>query len=273
MKRYTLKFTLQDSTLSSDELREAVEEVLLRLHPRITYKIRQVKAGGSGQMMAEIAVDGKRDLLESAFRAQEWKVPVRLESMGWGWMTNDGSKISTEPGSSLFELDPLAAVRPMEGNGEFQLNKKPGRLRYMIMIISTMGMVFLLIANGVHSHSLILQIAYIIGFSVWLFSLNEMPLDVRVYAEKVIFTNEGLAVKYWLRKQPARLAWEEIWGLEYTEPVCVVFKSGGKNRVLLSERFGCKEQKVVLKTIVERAGLYFVEGNFRNLLYRRYDSK
>ena len=111
-----------------------------------------------------------------------------------------------------------------------------------------------------------------VSFGIFLFSLNDTPLDFSVYAEKIGIKQQKLEVSYWLLKEPVSLKWDKIWGLDYVIPVCMVYSEGGKTRFLLSERFGCKEKPIVMKTIVKRANLNFVEGNFRKVMYRRYDA-
>ncbi len=272
MKRYTLKFMLLDTKITCDQIRGAVEEVLLRLHPRITYKFMRVVVGEDGEVLAEIAMEGHKELLESAIKSKDWKLPVRLASIGWGWVANIVEERSSTPGTPVYNLDPLSSVNPLDGQGKFRLNKRRLWLRYIVLVITTLIMTLLIIANFIHKYSPVLEGIYILVFLVWMFSLNETPNDFRVYAENVICDQEELVVKYWFRKRPIQLRWEEIWGMNYSQPVCVVFRMDGKIRFLLSERFGCKEQTLVLKTIAKRSDLNYVGGNFNKMVYRRYNA-
>lgn len=110
MKRYTLKFSVLISSITTVALKDELERALLHLHPRITYKIKQVSEDKNGILLAEIAMDGKKQLLEAELKSREWKIPVRLESMGWGWLTKDKEEMSAMPSTSGIDFDPLAAI-------------------------------------------------------------------------------------------------------------------------------------------------------------------
>jgi hypothetical protein len=79
-------------------------------------------------------------------------------------------------------------------------------------------------------------------------------------------------VTYWFRKRVVRLCWEGIRGLDYTDSVCVIYSNENPARFLISEQSGCKEKMVILKTIVQGASLNYVEGDFRKVVYKRYDA-
>ena len=72
--------------------------------------------------------------------------------------------------------------------------------------------------------------------------------------------------------KPVSFIWLQIWGMDYSSPICRIITSGKKTRFLVSERFGCEEKLLVLKTIASKAGLKFVEGNINQLTYRKPDA-
>jgi len=272
MKRYTLIFQLLDPSITPNQVRDEVDRELLRLHPRITYKLGLVTARADGKMLAEIKLDGKREMIEATLKSEEWKLPIRLVSMGWGWLVSAEDEVQSATGTSIIDVDPLTGIEPLEGIGEFQLSNRRLWLRYISLIIFAFILILLLIVNAIHPDSPILQLLYIVAFTIWLFSLNDTPFDIRVYADKIICRQVDLELSYWWRKMPIQMAWEEISRLDYTDPVCAIYSSQGKRRFLLSERFGCKEKTLVLKIIAKRANLNFVEGNFRSFIYQRYDA-
>ena len=141
------------------------------------------------------------------------------------------------------------------------------------MIVFTMVWIALLIANALHTNSPVLEGIYIVSFAIWLISLNETPFDLRVYANKIALMHTGLEVAYWFRKTPIHVDWQDIWGLDYANSVCEVRNVRGTLRFLVSERFGCKEKKVVLKTIIKKADLLYVEGNSMVQMYRRSEAE
>jgi len=272
LKRYTVKFQPIGSSFSTDDLRNEVGQVLLQLHPRITYKLGQVFQGADGKLLAEIAVDGKRELLEEALKSNVWKLPARYESLWWGWMVENEDATLLAAATVSIDVDPLERMEPIEGEGEFPVNKWQLRGRYITLMVSTLVMILIFIANAIHTHSPLLEGIYLVSFGIFLFSLNDTPLDFRVYAEKISIKLQKLEVSYWMLNKPVSLEWDKIWGLDYVNPVCMVYSEIGKTRFLLSERFGCKDKSIVMKTIVKRANLNYVEGNFRRTEYRRYDA-
>lgn len=273
MKRYTLQFQPLDSSITVVNFREEVEQVLLRLHPRITYKMGKVFQGVDGNLLAEFAADGKRELLVEAFENRKWSLPVRFESLSWGWTIENEDDALLISVVTPLDANPLAGIKPLEGKAEFRLSKWHTIGRYIALIGFTILMVLLLIANAVHTYSPVLEWVYIIGFAIWLFSLNDTPFDYRVYARSIHLQQAGLDVEYWLGSAPRHLDWASISGMDYSNPVCMLIGQEKKMRFLLSERFGCKEKSVVLKTIVARAGLSYVEGNFQGLTYRKPEAR
>ncbi len=272
MKRYTVIFQPTGSPVSLAELKEEVGNVLLRLHPRITYKMGEVYQSLEGKLLAEFAVDGKRQLLEQAFLQRVWALPVRYEGLSWGWLIdNEDATIITVANKSI-EIDPLKAIAPLESEGEFVLGKRRSRGRYVALIISTLVLLGILIACTLYTKTPWIMLSYAIFFAIFMFVLSDTPLDIRVYGEKIAIRPDGLEVKFWLQSRPQFLEWAKIWGIDYFSPVCTVLSAGGKMRFLLSEGFGCKEQNLLLKTIIARADLRYVEGNFMKLSYRKPDA-
>ncbi len=269
MKRYTATFQSIELKVYPKDIGEELERVLLRLHPRITYKIGQVAPGVDGRMYAHIAVDGKRELLETALKTAQWKLPISFEGLTWGWMVDNEEVALLMESTSPLDTDPLAQVEAQAGTREFILNKKRFTFRYILLVLSTVVMLLLLIANGIRTHVPALEAVYLVFFAIWLFSLNETPFDYRVYTQKIVCDMDRLQVFYWLPRRVVSLEWTKITGMEYTEPVCTLLHDAGKLRFLVSERFGCREKPTVLKTIVDRSGLHYVEGNLTRLEYRR----
>jgi len=249
-----------------------VEQVLLRLHPRITYKIGQVTESAAGLMLAQIMVDGKRELLVKALKSKQWNLPVHFEGLTWGWMMENEDATFLASATTAINVDPLAGMEAVDETREFPLSKRRLWLRYISMIVFTMVWIALLIANALHTNSPVLEGIYIVSFAIWLISLNETPFDLRVYANKIALGRTGLEVTYWYRKGAFHVDWQDIWGLDYSNSVCEVHNNGGRLRFLVSERFGCKEKKVVLKTIVRKSELHYVEGNSMVQMYRRAEA-
>ncbi len=273
MKRYTLKFQPIQAPVSIDALRGEVEKVLLRLHPRITFKMGPSIEQLDGSQLVMFAVDGKREALEAAFSSAKWDAPVQLDGLSWGWVIDNEEATLLRSTTKSIEVDPLTGVSPFEGEGDFVLSKRLLHGKYLALLLSTLALLAILVANTIYPRLPGLMVLYALTFAVFMFSLSNTPLDLRVYGEKIAIHSNRLEVKYWLLSRPATIEWMNIQGLDYASPVCSLLTRTGKIRFLLSEQFGCKDQDVLLKTITDRAGLRYVEGNFLKLAYRKPDAK
>lgn len=272
MNRYTLEFKPLEPSVTVKELRDELEQVLLRLHPRVTYKLGQVYKNSYGKLIAEIAMDGQRSLLNETLKSKQWGTTIAFERLRWGWFSDNEDAALLVSVTGAIKADPLAGVAPIEGTGEYVLRKRLLHGRYIALMIATLAVILLLIANVINTRSPVLEGLYIAFFAIFMFTLNDTPIDIRVYAEKITLTERMLIVSFWLLKKPVSLEWEKIWGLDYTSPVCKVLSEGSKTRFLLSERFGCQDKSIVLKTIADRANLMYVDGNFQNSIYRKPDA-
>ena len=272
MQRFTVTFQPVGSTVTIDHLRDEVDHVLLRLHPRITYKMGQVYQGTEGKLLAQITVDGKRQLLQDAFSHHQWVLPVNFERLSWGWLQEDEDASLSFSVNKSIEVDPLKEVPSMVGEGEYLLSKGLLRGKYLALLVSTVILLVILIANVIYPKTPWLMVLYAVAFAIFMFALSDTPLDLRVYGQKLAIRSDGLEIRFWLLHKSAYIDWSSIWGLDYSNPVCELLSTHGKMRFLLSEQYGCKEQTALLKTMVTRAGLLYLEGNFRRLSYRKPDA-
>ncbi len=269
MKRYTLKFQPFDPSISPAALKDEVEQVLLRLHPRITYKMGSVYIDINGATYVYIAVDGHRKLLEQAFEGKVWSLPVNLESLSWGWIMDNEDAQLLVAANAPFEADPLESVQPIAGEQEFSLSRWRMQGRWLALMLSTLALVAALFANYKYRNEAVWEVLYLVLFAIFIFALNDTPLDIRVYATHLALRREGIEIRFWMTAAPTRLSYAQISGMDYANPVCTLLSQGKKTRLILSERFGCPQREVILKTILERSGLIYVEGNFQKLSYRK----
>lgn len=269
MKRLTLVFNTMVDAVSINGVCDEINYVLLRLHPRITYKLGQVRIDPVGRINVHIAIEGERELLENSLHERAWKLPIRYEGIKWGWITDlqDG-QIPIEGNSSL-DTDPLAGIEPTAGMVEFQLNRTHLWLRYYFTAGVTLVWISVLIAFILNNSSSGLEYAYLIMSVVWMIALSETPLDLRLYAKKLLCGNENLEVVFWLKRKTITLDWDQITGLVCKEHICEILYDKRSMRFLLSRRYGCKEKDLILKTLVNNAQLYFVQGSIKKLEYRR----
>ena len=239
----------------------------------MTYTIGRVTSPEPQIILAEIATDVKRELAISHLKGIEEELPVVMESIGWGWIASTASVKLPATTSPDLNRDPLVLMEAPNGPETFLLSKKVFWFRYLFWLSLTVILIFLLIGGGYFSHpSPVLAGIYLIVFLLWLYSMGEVSFDIRLYGEKIACGPIGLDVTYWFRRKAVRLLWKEIKEMEYTNSVCVINCQEGPVRFLISERSGCKEKMVILKTIVQRASLNYVEGDFRKSVYKRYEA-
>ena len=161
MKRYTLTFQPLSPLIQLDHLRKEVDELLLKLHPRITYKMGQVFTSLDGHFLAEIAMEGKRQLLMETLKSNVWVAPVQFQGLSWGWTNENEGATSQASARSPIEVDPLAMIVPLEGVREFHLSKRKLRGRYILLMLSTLVMILVLIINTIHPRSPLFEGLYL----------------------------------------------------------------------------------------------------------------
>ena len=132
-------------------------------------------------------------------------------------------------------------------------------------------LIALLVARYYLDKLLILDYAYYAVFLVWLFSLNETPLDIRLYVQKIDCELAKLVVTYILRKKTLQMNWETIWGLEYKNGMYTIYRSDSKPIRFLIQN-NVKDKEAVLMAITQRASLNNVESGIGKVVYKRYDA-
>jgi hypothetical protein len=261
LKKYTLQVEALDDSVTADHLKTAIENILLRLHPRITYHLGLVSNTGSSSFFAEIASDGKKDLLEAHLHNIQDKLPVRVERLGWGWITKDAMNLSKDH-----------APQPSEAKARsFLLNANVFPLRYILSISLILALLLVLIARFYFDWSLFLDSAFQFLFTIWLFSTTEIPLDIRLYVQHIDCDLAELVVVYSFKKKTICMSWETIEGLEYQNMIYMIHR-----RDNIPIRFymnkGFKERHALLATITQRASLNEVESGIGKAVYKRYDA-
>ncbi len=95
------------------------------------------------------------------------------------------------------------------------------------------------------------------------------PWTLLAYASRIRCDQAGIEIKYWLRPSPRRHAWTEIEGLEVGASALdhVYTIRSGKGALRFST-VKLNEESTLIKTILERASLHFVEGTVGRATYR-----
>ena len=269
MKRYTLKVKTLDSSVTPNDLKLAIENVLLPLHPRITYRLGQIMSGGSDTILAEIASDARKELLEPHLKDIQSKLPVTIEKLGWGWTLTGkpGSPPADQGSPEEFSANAVSQA----SSPSFLLGNRAFLWRYIFQMSLTFLLVALLIAGFFIEKSTLLDGTFTVVFVVWIYFLTDMPLDIWRYAKRIECEPAELVLTYWFRKPSVRLNWETIWGFAYKGKICILHHDDNKStRFLVS--YGYRDKEKLFKTIVSKASLNAVETGISQAVYKRYEA-
>ena len=261
MKRYTARLRLLDSQWSAAEIKTIIESELL--HAPITFKVGGIAPVEGDIVLVEIASDATRADLARILQKVESTRRLRLESMGWGWLVTDTTihEMTRLPGR---EYDPYATAQAQTESAKvYTYNTKPILIEAIPGTIYWIG--WMILVGISYRRSLVFTIGLSIlgGLLLYAFRVGRFLVS----APHLRCDQNGLEIKYRLRRSSHRQTWAEIWGLDtpYVSDMCTLQSS-------TSSKFstkGLNEMPTLVKTIVERASLNFVEG----ATYRRFDAE
>jgi hypothetical protein len=271
MKRYTLRFKATGS-VADDDLRTAVEDVLLHLHPGIIFRMGQAGRIDPQNVSVEIASEGKKEALFPPLKRIESKLPVTLVRIDWGWDSGESSLISSLIQNPDFSPDPLSNVAVSSGSEVFPSDGKMFWLRHFVFLLLTLALGISFYYKFFDASSPVWDALFLAIYIIWLFSLNGIQLNPWLLAKKIECGEAGLQVSYWFRRRPVRLRWADIWGMDFAHTACIIRSSPSSIKFAIQENSGFKKKNIILKTIMERASLRFVEGRFWRPFYRRADA-
>jgi hypothetical protein len=273
MKRYTTRLRLLDRQLNAAQIKAAVESELLRAP--ITFRVGAIAPAEGDTVLVEIASDAKRADLARMLKGVESTRRLQLECVGWGWLITGATAKNTL--GMATEYDPYASVQTQaEDTKEYACNIRRLAIRQAV------GCVFLLwfvaipvmfILNVLERR--FLDAVMIVIYMGLLFSgASFNPWTLLAYASRIRCDQVGIEVKFWLRPSPRRHAWTEIEGLEIgagASDHVYTIRSGQGFLRFSTEKLN--EEPTLIKTILERASLHFVEGIVGRATYRRFDAE
>ena len=271
MKRYTLLFQAGEA-VTTEQVKAAVEDALMRLHPGITSRIGQAARIDPQTVSAEIASEGKKESLFPPLKRIESKLPVTLERIDWGWDSGESPLVSSLIRNPDLAPDPLAKITAPAGPAVFPSDEKMFWLRYTGFFLLTLALGVSFYAKFFNDSSPVWDSLFLGLYFIWLFSLNGIPLDPRWMARRIECGKDGLEVSYRFRRAPVRMRWADIRGMDFTYTACIIQGNSSAIKIAINENSGFREKNVILKTIVERASLRFVEGRFWKPFYRRAEA-
>jgi hypothetical protein len=271
MKRYSLTFRTTEKSAPSDELRNAVDDVLLRMHPKYSYRLGRWAASESGRLSVEIESEANKESLSERLRKIEQTLPVVLESVAWGWAEDGGPESEASPGPLDWGKDPLARIDPLPLPTAFLPTNQHLVYRFILFAVLTLTLILSFPVRFVLGRILLMELVWVGFYAVWLFTLPEIPFDMRPLLEKIECAPEELVLSFLFPRRTVRLPWESIRELTAGFSGCTLRGEGKPVRFFLQRKGGFREKDVILKTIVQRASLRFVEGNPLQSVYRRSD--
>lgn len=250
-----------DDSVTVNKLRTAIEDILLHLHPRITYRLGLVSNISSNSFFAEIASDGEKALLEAYLHTIQDKLPVRVLRFGWGWIAKDAMD------HSINQVPPQSDVNTQS----FLPNTNVFPLRYILSISLIFALTLFLIVRFYLDQLLFLDNAYQFLFIFWLISLIEIPLDIRLYVQKIDCEQTELVVTYSFKKKTIRMSWETIEGLECRNMIYIIHRRNDSPlRFYINNGF--KEKHAMLAAIIQGASLNEVEMGASKAVYKQYEA-
>jgi hypothetical protein len=262
LKKYTLQVEALDDSVTVNEIRIAIEDILLHLQPRITYRLGLVSNISSNSFLAEIASDGKKELLDAYLRTIQDKLPVRVGQFGWGWIAKEAIDYSINHAPQQPEVVDTRSFLP---------NTNVFPLRYILSISLMFVLILFLIIRFYLDQLLFLDNAYQILFILWLILLIEIPLDIRLYVKKINCELTELVVMYSFKKKTIRMSWETIDGLERRDTIYIIYRRNDSPlRFYINNGF--KEKHAMLTTITQKASLNEVETGVSKAVYKRYEA-
>lgn len=271
MKRYSLTFRTTEKSVPSDDLRNAVDDVLLRMHPKYTYRLGRCTASESGRLVVEIESEAKKENLSERFRKIEQTLPVVLESVAWGWAEDGGPELESSRGPLDWGKDPLARIEPLPLPTAFLPTNQRLVFRFILFAILTLTLILSFLVRFVLGRILLMEMVWVAFYAVWLFTLPEIPFDLRPLLEKIECAPDELVLSFLFPSRTVRLPWESIRELTAGFSGCTLRGEGKPVRFFLRGKGGFREKNVILKTIVHRTSLRFVENNLVRSVYRRND--
>jgi hypothetical protein len=271
MNRYTLSFRTTGE-MDPATLRLAVEDALQPLHPRFTYRMGIAARKDPQTITVEIASEASQETLAPQWKLVERKLPVSLERISWGWDSGDSSLASRQIQNPDVPADPFASVAAPAGPAVFLSKSHTPVLRCLLFGFLTVALGVALYEKFHNSASPEWDILLFLAYLPWFFSLGEIQFNPFRLARRIDCGDGGIEVQYWIGGKTTRADWKDVWGLDFTRSNCVLRTSGAPIHFSLSNNSGFEKEKVLLKTIVERAELRFVKGQFWSPFYRRADA-
>ncbi len=265
MRRYTLKVQCLQEPVSPADLKPVLEEVLLRTQPPLIYRLGTISQPEGGILLAEVASDAKKDFLETRLKVLESKLPVKIETLGWGWIAGK-------------EPAPASGLAP----ATFMVGRKLLLLRYILLLCLLSALIVGVVLWGRLDRQgpltpLTFEWILLAIYTACLFLWNSVPLNFRLIPKQIDCLPDELVVTYQFRKKPIHLKWQDIWGLETRIRVMVITTNQKPVRFFIPYPSNHKSTDALkwdalIQAIAQRADLNNVDAGIGLVSYKRYEA-
>ena len=274
-KNYTARISSLIPELDLEKIKIGTEEVLRRAESKPAFWLGAIARSDAHTLLLEIAAGIRKDGLAELLKSLETKLPIQVEQVGYGWLIT-GSPEQTTSQVSHLRHDPYAKAMPQNETRRVYVFNRNGLKHFLssLSIFLVLATLFIVASprrtlsddNFIPSiiSSLIWGVLFMgmVGGSVWPWS----------YTSHVVCDQEGLEIKYWLKRTPSHLSWTQISGLDVLSSQWNIRGDRRSLRLQASKEYGLSEGPTLAKTIIQRASLHFVESNMGVVLYKRFDA-
>ena len=275
MKRYTAQIRLQDSSLGPQQIKAEIERAFLYRRLPSIYRLATVTQTDSNTVQIEIASELERDELSQFLSSLEAKLPIHVQRVGWGWpLTGTDKQVA-----GLLN-DPYASIEAQQDASGIYTYSRWQLVRYIASIgldvVLLLLIVVLLVGTPVRefldSRNRTLGLFNLCCIPVYL----SMMLGVRIiplpYVNYIHCGLDGMEIKYGWLTRPQQLKWSEIQELRKDYNNYTIRSSHRSLKFPTGEVVPLKQESRLIKTILERASLFFVGDSGRGLVYKRFDA-
>jgi hypothetical protein len=250
MKRYTLRIRSGSTDAEPAALRGVIERQLLNLP--ITFRIGAVAVGEDGEVLVEVASDSRiRDLRALLAR------PTLIQGLG-SLTVEWGSQVAAARGGQAPGVDPddpYRSASPQVQSTRVYGYQKPRGLWSAVAPLAVWPLVAA--AIGLRLVVPIDERVYLFAWSaLWVFVAGVGARNPFHVIRSVTCDQRGVEIRYWARPH-RRHSWDAIEGLDVRPEEIVLWARG--RRVRLVTR-GLADRDLLVASIRDRAGLWFVEG-------------
>jgi hypothetical protein len=282
VKNYTAQIKATDDTLNIDRIKNEVERVLLRAHPHLTYKLGSVSSPNRGVFLVEIATDAKKQYLADVLKGVDSSTPFLLQQVGWGWLVSPLTYPEDLQKVGYFGKDPLKIEKSQPEATKVYMVRRKSLVKILALFLLFLSII-LFFAIGFYLYSFNKQTfydRYYLAFTALAYLgiilvMSGSPVFPWMYPLRIQCDPMGIEIKSIFRLTSRRLDWKEISGLELYPPNRYIIQMNNHKRIIRfidRHSLGSDYEMMLVKTIIERASLNFVEVNVGKVVYRKFDA-